>query len=1003
MRTHLFDPVRSALSRLRRPSAPDRRPAAPDPAAPVGPARSLRRRRRRRAVAVLAAGALTAAGLAGSAAQAENRQVGAGSYTTDVVGPAPEGCAALATDPRAFLTDDAPLGPVPTNDWWSSLVLKKWNCATSEPLHAHPVSYLPSADGLGLGYTREPTMSGTPGGVGEFHHAYARDLLVGVDGLDAPVVEVADWSDWTVTPSWSDGTRTLEATIGHGLPFSWYRMTGGDAVLTGAADLSVWLDDGARIGFTSGGADYVAFAPAGAAWTTSGTTLRSDLAGAGYLSVAVLPTTPQDDDADRRDLADAYTPYAHNEVTGTRADYVYDQSAGVVRTTYSVQTEARGGSGGAGGTVVSLYPHQSQHLGDVEGDIGTSDRSFASPRGAMTTLVGATSFTTVTPFTGVLPEIPAVATGVGAAEARLDALLDEVAQDPMGPPGSDTYWTGKALGRAARIAEIADQVGRDDVRDTALTQIRSTLTDWLTADPGETGQLFAYNEAWGTLVGFPASYGSDKELNDHHFHYGYFITAAATLARFDPAWAQSYGGMVDLLIRDANGYDRDETRFPYLRDFDIYAGHDWASGHGAFAAGNNQESSSEGMNFAAALVLWGEATGDRDVRDAGAYLYATQAAAIQAYWFDGSGAIPDGFGHSTVGMIWGDGGAYATWFSAEPEMIQGINTLPITGGHLYLGIRPDDVRANYAELVTANHGNPTVWQDIAWSYLALGDGPAALAALDAQPGYPVEEGESRAHTYHWVANLAALGTLDTTVTADHPLAAVLTRDGGRTYVAANVTAEPLTVTYSDGTTLSVAPGQTATTGAHTWSGGSGTGGPGEPTPTPTSTPTPTPTPDPTTPPTDAASPLYLSADGLSSAPGSGVATLRPTSGPDAVGDPATGRSFEVADLDGAFTGGKTGVAIGLDAGTSVGNATRLRVSYDLTGDGTWDRVETYRYFPTDPVVGWEAYRETQGLTSADGLLADLDGGTVRVELWNVIGAGTTDVDLTGSVLLLPYR
>ena len=38
--------------------------------------------------------------------------------------------------------------------------------------------------------------------------------------------------------------------------------------------------------------------------------------------------------------------------------------------------------------------------------------------------------------------------------------------------------------------------------------------------------------------------------------------------------------MVDLLIRDANNYDRADNRFPYLRDFDIYAGHDWASGHG---------------------------------------------------------------------------------------------------------------------------------------------------------------------------------------------------------------------------------------------------------------------------------------------------------------------------------------------------------------------------------------------------------------------------------------
>jgi hypothetical protein len=76
--------------------------------------------------------------------------------------------------------------------------------------------------------------------------------------------------------------------------------------------------------------------------------------------------------------------------------------------------------------------------------------------------LGATSFTTATPFTGVLPEVPAVATGVAAgdsvADARLDALLSEGAADPMSPAKDDTYWTGKALGKAVRIVEIADQL-----------------------------------------------------------------------------------------------------------------------------------------------------------------------------------------------------------------------------------------------------------------------------------------------------------------------------------------------------------------------------------------------------------------------------------------------------------------------------------------------------------------------------------------------------------------
>ena len=49
--------------------------------------------------------------------------------------------------------------------------------------------------------------------------------------------------------------------------------------------------------------------------------------------------------------------------------------------------------------------------------------------------------------------------------------------------------------------------------------MKGTLEAWLT--PGGS-TFFAYDDVWGTLIGYPASYGSDTELNDHHFHYGYF-------------------------------------------------------------------------------------------------------------------------------------------------------------------------------------------------------------------------------------------------------------------------------------------------------------------------------------------------------------------------------------------------------------------------------------------------------------------------------------------------
>nr|BFE69229.1 hypothetical protein GCM10020092_025300 [Actinoplanes digitatis] len=70
------------------------------------------------------------------------------------------------------------------------------------------------------------------------------------------------WSDWTVTPSWSDGARTMKATIGHGLPLSYYQVTGGDALLTVTGPPTAWQNSGNRIGFSIGGHDYVAYGPA---------------------------------------------------------------------------------------------------------------------------------------------------------------------------------------------------------------------------------------------------------------------------------------------------------------------------------------------------------------------------------------------------------------------------------------------------------------------------------------------------------------------------------------------------------------------------------------------------------------------------------------------------------------------------------------------------------------------------------------------------------------------
>lgn len=179
-----------------------------------------------------------------------------------------------------------------------------------------------------------------------------------------------------------------------------------------------------------------------------------------------------------------------------------------------------------------------------------------------------------------------------------------------------------------------------------------------------------------------------------------------------------------------------------------------------------------------------------------------------------------------------------------------------------------------------------------------------------------------------------------------------------------------------------------------------------PTPTPTATASPTPTAGPS--PTPTAGPwagtrYLLAGGGLGgSAAATGTVSVAAATG-NHDGTPTNARVFTATGLSARYTGGGTAFRLAVDAGTAVGNGVQARVSYDLTGDGTVDRVETYHYFATDPVPGYEEYRQTQGLRSATGTLGDLAGGTVRVEVWNAIGNAPTALGVGDrSTVTLPF-
>ena len=324
--------------------------------------------------------------------------------------------------------------------------------------------------------------------------------------------------------------------------------------------------------------------------------------------------------------------------------------------------------------------------------------------------------------------------------------------------------------------------------------MKTSLEDWL---DGTAPNVFRYDKTWSTVYGFPAGYETNGNIQDHHFHWGYFIQSAAMVAREDPAWARRFAPAVELLIRDTANWQHGDNTFPFLNSFEPYAGHAWANGPAQFAAGNNQESSSESIHFSAGIFQWGLATGKKDIRDLGIYLYTTEVEAIHRYWLnEGSLAFPEGFNWPMIGMLWGNGGAYATWFGGHPDhtaYIHGINFLPITPASLHLGRNPSHFLSTLAPFAT----NPTEWFDIITCARAIADPDDATARLAANPGYTPFDGTTKAHAYHWVHALRQYGK-PTAITASHPSAIVLQKGAVKSYLVWNPGDQPLETRFSDG-------------------------------------------------------------------------------------------------------------------------------------------------------------------------------------------------------------
>jgi endo-1,3(4)-beta-glucanase len=435
--------------------------------------------------------------------------------------------------------------------------------------------------------------------------------------------------------------------------------------------------------------------------------------------------------------ADELAPAAEPLTGVTAASAVSDSTA---TTSLAYATD------GSSDTLMAVLPHQydALHAPDADAcELGT----YESVYGTMHLCAGRE-------LTWTAPTVEP------AGELSLDGLDDPVreeirtqlAQDVDAPEQlpDDTYFGGKALYRLANLLQIATALGEDEAADTARTRLVDALTDWTTADRCETEstRCFVYDPQVKGLVGKVASFGSD-EFNDHHFHYGYLLYAAAIAVQDDPSLQERLQPVMDLVAADL-ATDGGSSFFPDQRAFDAYAGHSWASGYVPFRDGNNQESSSEAVTAWNGLALWADATGNEPLADEARWMLASEAATAQAYWlgFDQEQTVYDGYDHSIVALNWGGKREWATWFSAEPSAMLGIQLLPMPAVLAQGRVDDKRVRATVAEASAG--GFDTMFGDYLAMYLALAEPRRALEIGRRLPDSAIDDGNTRSHLLAWL-------------------------------------------------------------------------------------------------------------------------------------------------------------------------------------------------------------------------------------------------------------
>ncbi|ETV98521.1 hypothetical protein, variant [Aphanomyces invadans] len=221
-----------------------------------------------------------------------------------------------------------------------------------------------------------------------------------------------------------------------------------------------------------------------------------------------------------------------------------------------------------------------------------------------------------------------------ATEAIMPLLVALKNDSNYTPHALDPYFFGKEVARQARLVLIADELNQGTTK--LLDQLEDLLLPWFV---GKNIDYFVYDTVWGGVCSVKGLRGvfwmtdfGNGWYNDHHFHYGYFIYAAAVVAKYRPAFVLRHRAVLMSIVRDIANNSPHDPYFPLARHMSWFDGHSFASGVYVLDGGKSQESVSEAINAYYAVYLLGQALEMPMVEKMGRHLMTLEMRAATTYW-----------------------------------------------------------------------------------------------------------------------------------------------------------------------------------------------------------------------------------------------------------------------------------------------------------------------------------------------------------------------------------